>query len=182
MLPLGHAAVAYLSYVSVAAATRRHPSRLSLVPLLVASQLPDLVDKPLVFLRVLPSGRSLGHSVFVLCLWLLLLVLVRRRVATDPASTSFLHRLVAYSPVAFAVGYASHLLADSYVALLDGRWHAASYLLYPLLPAPVYPADDISPLVRLARIYATPWHHDQFWLVVLAGGTVALHWLWLYRE
>ena len=67
MFPWEHAAVAYLLYAGYA---RWHdgtaPGGWAVLVVLVASQLPDLIDKPLAWqFGLLPSGRSLAHSVFV---------------------------------------------------------------------------------------------------------------------
>jgi hypothetical protein len=45
---------------------------------------------------------------------------------------------------AFAVGYGSHLLADSYGALLAGRFEMATFLLWPVLPSPEYPTESFA--------------------------------------
>lgn len=168
MLPLGHAAFAYLSHVGVAATFRRRlPPRLTLVPVVAASQLPDLIDKPLVYFGVVSSGRSFGHSLLALGL-LSLAVLGLRALLVARISVPPLRKLLAVSPVPFTVGYASHLIGDSYRALLAGHYRGASYLLWPLLPPPVYPNDDIPPWVRLMRIYQAPQNHDKLSLIGLA--------------
>jgi len=67
MWPWEHLAVAYLLY---SARSRwlwgRPPTTRGTLVVAFASQLPDLVDKPLAWLLfVLPGGRTLGHSLFV---------------------------------------------------------------------------------------------------------------------
>jgi hypothetical protein len=65
MLPLGHLSVAYLCYVGYAAVqSRRLPTRWTLLPVALGSQFPDVIDKPLSYWALIPSGRSLAHSVF----------------------------------------------------------------------------------------------------------------------
>lgn len=127
MLPPGHAAVGYLAFSLCRRAWHRDvPMDSSMVWLLFATQLPDLIDKPLAWsLGVLPTGRSLGHSVvFALPLVLLVEFWFRRR--NRPADGD-----------GFAVGYFSHLFADSAFALRGGaEW--ITFLVWPLLASPEY--------------------------------------------
>lgn len=133
MFPWTHAAFGYLLLLSVAVLLRRRLSRAELVAVIVGTQLPDLVDKPLAWwFNVLPSGRSLAHSLLV-AVPLSLLVLAVAWYLTHP-EVGF----------AFGVGYASHLIGDSYVALYYWRPEELTYLLWPLLPP--YPYDDFAGL------------------------------------
>jgi hypothetical protein len=72
------------------------------------------------------------------------------------------------TPAAFGIGYVSHLLGDSYKALLAGRFFDARFLLYPLYPLPASPADDIPPWLRLLHIYQDLDTHPQIELIILA--------------
>ncbi|MFB6161230.1 MAG: metal-dependent hydrolase [Haloferacaceae archaeon] len=172
MHPLGHAAVAYLAYLGVAAvAGRRLPARSALPPLFLASQAPDLVDKPLAYAGVLPSGRSLGHSLLTVALVLVALVAVARSAgvaAGDNPHRDWDREFLRVGPLAVAVGLVSHLLADAHRALLAGRPDRASFLLWPLASAPAYPNDDVAPWVRLLRIAGGPRDDVQVLLVALA--------------
>ena len=80
MWPIGHIGIAYLLY---AAATRLRfdeiPTPGPTVALLVGALFPDLVDKPLAwYLNVLPTGRTLAHSLLVLVPLCLAVYLVAR--------------------------------------------------------------------------------------------------------
>ena len=122
------------------AAFRRPPSDRAAVVVAVAALLPDLIDKPLAWqLSVLPAGRSLAHSLlFAVPLVVVVLLLARRRGALDVGA-------------AFAVGYLSHLPADSfYAAITSGVRVDASYMLWPLLP--VHPTPTRSFLDRLVDL------------------------------
>ena len=168
MFPLGHAAFAYLSYVGLAAATRRPlPVRWALVPLAVGSQLPDLLDKPLSFYGVLASGRSLGHSVLVAGAFVAGVWALARRL--DGAGRGW-RRPLERAPAAFAVGYLSHLLGDSVGALAAGRYGDLAFLLWPVLPPVEYPGDAVSPVARLLALYRTPLAHPELELILLAAG------------
>ncbi len=129
MFPWTHAAFGYALLLVLAVALSRRVSRAELLAVVVGTQLPDLVDKPLAWwFNVLPSGRSLAHSL-VVAVPLLVLVLAVAWYRSHPAVGA-----------AFALGYASHLLGDTYVELLYWRTEDLSFLLYPFLPA--YPYDD----------------------------------------
>ncbi|WP_080506775.1 metal-dependent hydrolase [Halolamina pelagica] len=125
MWPWDHAAVGYLL---VSGASRllwgRPPSRRVGALAVVAAVLPDLIDKPLSWgLGLLPSGRSLAHSLLIAAPVLILLLGIgiayhRRRAA-----------------VAFSIAYLSHLAGDvAYPLLVDGELRLG-FLLWPLVPA-----------------------------------------------
>lgn len=127
MLPPGHAIVGYLSFSLVRRAWHGDvPSDSSIPWLLLGTQLPDLIDKPLAWsLGILPSSRSLAHSLlFAIPLVLLVDHWLRRR--NRPAVSE-----------GFAVGYLSHLFADAIPALRDGpEW--MTFLVWPVLAPPRY--------------------------------------------
>ncbi len=168
MFPLGHAAVAYLCYVGVAAATRRPlPVHWGLVPLAVGSQFPDLVDKPLAYYGVLVSGRSLGHSIVTA---VVLAVTVRWAVQRVPApDRPELGRLREVSPPAFAVGYLSHLAADAVEPLRAGALKEAGFLLWPVVAPIDYPQGDLSPITRMLAVHRQLAGHPQIELILLAA-------------
>lgn len=168
MLPLGHAAFAYLCYVGYGVVgDRRLPAGFALVSLLAGSQFPDLIDKPLTYWDLLPYGRSFAHSIFVLvAVGLLVRVVVRRWDAVwRQSERPELYRIV--SPVAFLVGYGSHLLGDAYGAVLAADYAGAAFLFYPLFPLPAS-ASDVAPWLRLRRIYLNMGTHPQAELIVAA--------------
>lgn len=168
MFPPGHLGGAYILYSLV---TR---SRLGETPtagptavVLVASLFPDLVDKPLAwYLGVLPTGRTLAHSLlFLVPLSLFLYWLARRRGRPELG-------------VAFAVGALSHSFLDALPAL-GGEPVDAYFLLWPLLPVEEYD-DDVSTSV-LERLYeaflANPELASAYFLLefLLLGAAI---WLW----
>jgi len=122
MWPPEHLAFAYLlTSVVLRFTTDRPPGRAEAFVVVLASQLPDLVDKPLAWgLSVLPSGRSLAHSMFTLApLSLLVVALAVRR---DRAAAG----------IAFVVAYASHLAGDiAYPLVVDGELRY-DFLFWPL--------------------------------------------------
>lgn len=164
MWPWGHLAVAYLVY---ALYTRFGPTRrqtaTTLTALAVGSQFPDLIDKPLAWtLGVLPSGRSLAHSL----LTLIILVAVLHRVA------GWYHRTELST--AFAIGALAHTLTDmsptAVAGLLGGDLTQTTwlrFLVWPLQPPPPY-ATDSSFVAQFASLSFEPYVLFQFALLGLA--------------
>jgi hypothetical protein len=98
------------------------PVGAAVLALAVGTQFPDLVDKPLAwYLGVLPSGRSLGHSIFTTIILLAVVHWVATRYQRRELS------------IAFAVGQLSHLAADSVYPLFEGDWTAVGFVLWPVL-------------------------------------------------
>mgnify|MGYP006280848523 FL=1 len=106
---------------------RRFPEGTTILLLFVATQFPDLVDKPLAWgLGVVPSGRMIAHSVVVAVpIWLLVLVYARRSGRQREG-------------VVVVFGYASHLAGDFYPILSLGTdYYFFPNLFWPLLePSP----------------------------------------------
>jgi hypothetical protein len=124
MWPWGHLAVGYLSYAVAVRLFRGRRERAALLALVVGTQFPDVVDKPLAWVGLLPYGRSLAHSLLVLVPLCLVVVVVARR------------RTHARTGTAFALGALTHTLTDAWhgiVTLDPGR---LSFLLWPYLPSP----------------------------------------------
>lgn len=164
MLPWGHFAVGYLSYSLGIRARYEHPlGGPAAIILVLATQLPDLIDKPLTtWFGVLPSGRSLGHSLlFVLVAGTAVWVLARRADWDGVGS-------------AFGVGLLSHIVTDAIGPIRGGRWAELGHLLWPLTPAFEYGADEnrIFSEYLLVELVSAP-HHE----LVLFGLAVIL---WVY--
>lgn len=157
MWPLGHAAVGYLCYTL---ATRGRagdsPTSAAVVALLVGTQFPDLVDKPLAwYLGVLPAGRSLAHSLVVLgplCAGCYLLA--RRHERSELG-------------VAFGVGALSHPLVDALPALWTPGLDAA-FLLYPIVGVETYEDGAPTAIELLLATLPEPWFQLEFVLAALA--------------
>ncbi|QLG27438.1 metal-dependent hydrolase [Halorarum halophilum] len=169
MWPVGHLAVGYFCYVAVVAWTDRSlPANWrSLAVLAFATQLPDLIDKPLGYAGILPSGRSLAHSlvvVFVATAGVRLAVSIARARQDLHLSRSI---LAAYR-LPLLVGYLSHLVADSYGALLAGGVWRIRYLAWPLLPAIEYGSDGVAPWNRLLAMTLTPQIQAELLLAAAA--------------
>ncbi len=134
MWPWGHLAVGYLLFSLYSRGRyRRAPDGLSAVVLVLATQMPDLIDKPLAYwFGVLPEGRSLAHSLLFVGPLVVVAGYVAWRIARPRLGS------------AFAIGSLSHLAGDSYAAFLAGKWDELSFLLWPVLPTPDYGEDSLS--------------------------------------
>lgn len=132
MLPHGHLAAGYLVYGAV---TRRFPGadgRTELLLLVLATQAPDIVDKPLGLVVGGPfdGGRTVGHSLlFALPVVGVLYVLVSRNVVERRPA------------LALAVGYLTHPFGDAAPLLVQGDvttdLREVSFLFWPVgIPAP----------------------------------------------
>ncbi|WP_458205208.1 metal-dependent hydrolase [Haladaptatus sp. NG-SE-30] len=137
MWPWEHLAFGYLLYsLYCHLGTGQSPRSDAVVVLGIATQLPDLVDKPLAWsLAVLPSGHSLAHSLLsAFPLSVLALALAHRARRSDIG-------------VAFAIGYLSHLSGDVIYPLVVGKEPFLGFLLWPLVRVPA----DQSSMGFLAR-------------------------------
>ncbi len=163
MWPWGHLALGYVCYsLVVHAFGNRRPDGKNVLVAALGTQFPDLVDKPLAWsFSLLPSGRSLAHSLLV-ALVVLVAVHAYWRRRGDSALT-----------MAFAVGYLSHLAGDAIGPLLDGEYAFLSFLGWPLLPAPPY-GDEGGFLSHFAAIELTPL------FLVQLGFALSIAGLWVF--
>ena len=165
MLPWGHAGLGYVGYhVWLRMRGRLPPSGEAAIALVVGTQVPDLVDKPATWIfAVLPSGRSLGHSLVTLAV-VTTLVVALSRYSSDRTARAWW---------ALLGGWFAHLVGDAYAILFDPTT-CVRYLLWPLIAHCVYPNDDstlgwlaafeFSPRqfagLGVALIAAVLWWHD----------------------
>ena len=151
MWPWGHFVVGYVCYsLSVHVRRKRGPDGWGALAAAFGTQFPDLIDKPLAWsLHLLPSGRSLAHSLLTATIVLAAVYLYSRRRERSELS------------VAFAVGYLSHLVGDAIGPFLVGDYVYLSFLGWPLLPPPPY-GDEGGFLSHFAAIEFTPWFLAQF--------------------
>ncbi|WP_207589894.1 metal-dependent hydrolase [Halomontanus rarus] len=126
MWPLGHLAVAYCCYsLSTRVRFETPPAHVPALVLIFGSQFPDLLDKPFAwYLGILPSGRSLGHSLLVLVPLAVGLSLLARRYGRGEYAA------------AFAIGALPHSLLDSTTLLWDPH-SSEQFLFWPLSVVPI---------------------------------------------
>ena len=163
MWPWGHLAFGYVLYsVLVRVRWGRAPDGSAALGVAFGTQFPDLVDKPLAWsLHVLPSGRSLAHSLLIAtCLIALVGLYCRRRGRPELA-------------VAFGVGYLSHLVGDAIGPFLTGEYAYAFFLAWPLAPLPPY-GDEGGVLSHFASIEFTPF------FLVQVGVSLSILGLWVF--
>lgn len=158
MWPWGHAAVGFviLSVVTLIS-VKRWPRRAETLTVLLATQLPDLIDKPLAWsFSVLPSGRSLAHSLLTATALIAILSLVAYRYDRQELLP------------AFSIGYITHLLTDLPFSVLGGDFSFATFLLWPLLPSPDY-ATEPSFVAHFAAINFSSWFIVQALGAIVVG-------------
>lgn len=159
MWPWGHFAVGYILY-SIFCRYRRSfpPSPIETIALLIGTQFPDLLGKPLAWtFGILPSGRSLFHSLLTCALilgslWYLFVYV--RSTTTVPV-------------MAFTVGYLSHLFGDILNPLLNGEFSRLSFLLWPILSTPDYETQQ-SFIAHFTQIDTSPFFTVQLLLLIIA--------------
>lgn len=125
MWPWEHLAVGYVLF---SLAYRRYtgtpPSDAAAIAVIVGTQFPDLVDKPLAWsFDVVTSGISVAHSVFVATGLSVVAILLAHRYGRSAVG------------LGFSVGYLAHLPADAlYPVILNGELNLPAYL-WPLYVA-----------------------------------------------
>ena len=123
MWPWEHLAFGYVLYSGYTRLRHGHPpEQRPVLALAAATQFADVLDKPLAWtFDVLPTARSLGHSIFFAAAVVGVVALVGRRLGTP-----------GYVP-AVAIGYASHLLGDVLYGFVRRGEINVRYLLWPLV-------------------------------------------------
>ncbi|QUO46872.1 MULTISPECIES: metal-dependent hydrolase [Halorubrum] len=133
MWPWGHLAVGYVAFSAfLRLGLGERPSDRGVIVLAVATQLPDLVDKPLAWqFGLLSNGIGAAHSLLV-------------GVPAAVALGLFL-RSKGYTEfgVAVAVGHASHVLGDLLFAALFSRPPVLPAFLWPVYSTPAAPAPGL---------------------------------------
>ncbi|KAB1191230.1 MULTISPECIES: metal-dependent hydrolase [Haloferax] len=126
MWPWEHLAVGYILVSLWARATDRRLDSGAALAVLLGTQFPDLVDKPLAWsLSIFPSGISVAHSVFVSVPFAILVALVARQFGLTTIG------------VAFAIGYLSHIPADLfYSGFFFGNYGALQSFMWPISYGP----------------------------------------------
>lgn len=126
MWPWEHLAFGYVVYsLSNRLLLREPPTAAAALAVVVATQLPDVVDKPLSWwLGVLPAGRTLAHSLLFAAPLSVAVALLARRAGRPEVG------------FAFAVAYLSHVVADGFYPMAIGRDAYFGFLLWPVVPAP----------------------------------------------
>lgn len=163
MWPWGHLAVGYLCYSMLSHLRfRRSPTGRATLLVVFGTQLPDLIDKPLAWtFGILPSGRSLAHSLFFAAAIVGFAYLYSRRRGQSELG------------IAFGVGYLSHLFSDALPHVIHGDYVYLSFLGWPVLPPAPY-GVEAGLIEHFARIEFTPLFIFQ---ITLGAITVLL---WLY--
>jgi membrane-bound metal-dependent hydrolase YbcI (DUF457 family) len=159
MFPWGHAAVGYLFYaLLVRSRGKGIPLGGPVLALAIGTQFPDIIDKPFGWyfeFGLIPTGRSLFHSLFIATGILLIGALLARRYDRSELG------------VAFSVGYLSHLASDGLYSALAGEWTGLAYLVWPIIEQP--PETGYSILEMLITGAQTPTGVFEFGLFVVTA-------------
>lgn len=131
MWPWGHLAVAYLAFSLVSRAyDGKPPTGGPTLVLAVASQIPDLVDKPLSWgFDVFAQGYGVGHSVFFAAP----AIAVALAYAVHVGRTRY--------GLALGVGWSAHLASDVLFGVVLGEGPAVRTVLWPLHRNPGYSVE-----------------------------------------
>jgi hypothetical protein len=151
--------MAYLVYSCYSRVRLGHrPTAATALVVALASQFPDLVDKPLAWtLSVLPSGRSLAHSLLVLVPLVVLLYAAARAREEGEAPLA----------VAFGIGALVHTFGDAFYSLVALEFREAGFVLWPAIPPLEYEVEQ-SFAAHFALIDASPELYFEFLLVGVA--------------
>lgn len=171
MWPWDHLAFGYLLFTAVRWLRRwKRPDDVAAGTLVVGTQLPDLIDKPLAWSAgVLPSGLSLGHSAVFALVATLVTAWVGRRFNRPRLG------------LILAIGLGSHLLGDVLYALFLGSSRPFAFVLWPFVPAEPEPAIGLLAAIAAAwtqfhGILGTPIGRVYLAVEVLLLATAAAVW------
>ena len=171
MWPWEHLAVGYVVFsLWCRAGGHERPRVADIGAVVLGSQFPDLVDKPLGWgTTVLPSGTSLAHSLLVAVPVAVAVVAVGRRIGRSTPA------------VAFALAYLAHLPADVVYPMLLGGGPKVGFLLWPLVPADPTPPTAV--VGRVGELFAeflsvlgTPAGYAFLVVEITLLGTAVLLW------
>ncbi|MFW6000406.1 MAG: hydrolase [Halorubrum sp.] len=119
--------------------------------------LPDLVDKPLAMVGLVPTYHSVAHSaLFALLLGAGWLAARRYGAATAPGAVA-----------AVAVGWATHLVADAAQISINGRPENTVFLLWPLVRR--WDSIGLGPGAFALQYLWTPSFYVEVAIWLLAG-------------
>jgi len=174
MFPWEHLAFGYLLYsVTVHVVDRRAPDGKRVIVLALATQIPDLVDKPLSWaFDVFTVGYGAAHSVLVVVPALCVAGVVAARSTLDGRTVA-----------AYGVGHLSHLAGDLVYPVLRGEPVPVGRLLWPVASFPG-PETDVG-LVERTLYYVLRYLYDILTLdpspllLVQFGLLAAVGLLWL---
>lgn len=147
MWPWAHLGFAYILYSLYARGRFGRPPRPEpVLAVAFGSQLPDIVDKPLAWYGVLPSGRSLAHSLLFAAV--LVIVVYAVGVVLDRVETA----------TALVIAHLSHLVTDLPPRVALGYPSGSEYLFWPFLSQNTfrYRAQAFEPPVAV-EVIVTPF-------------------------
>jgi hypothetical protein len=154
MWPWEHLAVGYLAYSLFERSRQSRPDTAGTLAVVIGSQLPDLLDKPLGWgTTLLPSGHSMAHSLLFAVPLALVAILLTRRLGIGRAGYGF------------GISYLLHLPADALYPMILGKDPTFGFLLWPLVPV-----AETAPVPLIERVNAVV----EVFVVGIQTGSVAL--------
>lgn len=172
MWPWEHLASGYLVYSLANRGTGGdRPTGMEALALVVGTQFPDLVDKPLGWgTTLLPSGISLAHSLLCAVPVSAAAILLARR--ADAGRVGW----------AFAAGYLAHLPGDIVYPMAVGGEPRLGFLLWPLVETTASTPASITGHVwglvaQFLEILGTPVGQVYLVLELVLLGAAVLAWL-----
>jgi len=169
MWPWGHIGVAYLLYwVYCRGRFRRPPRPEPAIAVLVGSQLPDVIDKPLAWwLGVFPTGRDLGHSLLFATVLIPIVYTVAFRYDRIEAAT------------AFAIGHLSHLLADLPPRAFLGYPFSTEFLFWPIVSHDTFSYNEqLFEPPAIVELVVTPFTDSAVYFTLQIGLFVLAVGIW----
>lgn len=173
MWPWEHLAFGYLVYSLLRRIARAGPPEAAEAGcLFVATQLPDLVDKPLGWgTALIPSGHSLAHSLPVAVSTSLAAYLLGRRYDRGDVGA------------AFALAYLSHLPGDALYPVVLGDSPTVAFLLWPFVDLPPQRPDALAGhVIDLAVAFLAFLRTPRGLAFLLAEAAFLLATTWLWRR
>lgn len=157
MWPWGHLGCGYLAYRLWQHYTdSSSPNNSEIAALVLGTQLPDLIDKPLSWtLGVLPAGRTLAHSALSTSVVFVVVLRLTHRFGRPSIGHAFI------------IGYGTHLLGDTVALHPDHTAAPPRFLLWPLLPIEQSHASE-SIVKHFETIEQTPCVRSEVLLLVVA--------------
>lgn len=173
MWPWEHAVAGYLLYSLISRRVfGRPPGAAETVVVVIASVLPDLIDKPLAWqFGVFESGYAIGHSIFFAFPVVLAVGIVSHRAGRTDCG------------LAFAIGYLAHLPADVLDAYFRSGVFHYELMLWPFTSPIKAPSDQTflgEVMHHLTRYHAELTASDpSLYLVAMIGIGVGTIVLWI---
>ncbi len=160
----GHLSAGYLLVSATARWGGRRPPLLfaEVLPVLVGTLTPDIIDKGLLYLEITDHGRTIGHSVFTLM-----------ALSAAAAVLFLVHRgagkVMGFWLLGIGAHMATDLVDDAVRGVLHGRQLLSSWFLWPFLDASAWNLESAWEVFPGSRLYMALEVAVVIGAVVVAG-------------